>query len=1058
MVSTEFSSQRDREKARNITPTICVGLGGTGREVLIRVRRIIVEEFGSLDQLPIISFVQIDTDRSPTIPDHRGQSIAFKPPEEVHIRVSTSEVNEFKENYNRYQTDPNINNPDRNILEWFPGELVRNLNTIEHGAGAVRAVGRFALFKNYEKIRGALNLAYGQVVGANHASLIARGIEVRPGLRVFVAGSLCGGTGSGIFLDIAYILRQMFAENAPDLETHAYFVISADLYGDHDVVKANCYAALKELDYYTRKGTNFDAQYPNSLPLSESRPPYDYVYLISNSTPSHKFVIPPTDPNAKGKIFNTIAQKICMFVTSNVLADAAISARDNLRTIDAAEEYDKHPRPNRQRYMTAGLASIYFPQDKICKLASNKIKLDVLQFWKTGLVQAPTITQMQTVYFRQAGWETENLKQVLENRLKEVQIDGQTVGSKLRSWFEVQQQHIRQAESSADCDKLKMELLGRFRDLLNNLRLSEKTTERGTWLTVIVEQTPELVRSIEESINNFLEKILQPDHQFFCVDNALIWLHAMKTNLEQIRIAKEPDRPENVDQKLEAIIEQMQNEVQIIQSRWWPFGKVRGIQSSFQVAVRQVRNLAEQNYQWQLTRQVNLAVEQLIEFISHKIRDMSQLKDSIQRAILEFEELGRRLEELNVEERIGTAIISPEDINNVITNTLGRTTAEHRVKLGQISTHIIENVARDKSNPSLYDSNFYGSNFEEISRAINQVVDKSISDVADTLRGSAIERFIKKGTNDQLRAYLDVLRNQSEPLLPLNLTDGHFSDGGNKLTMFIAYHQPPGNDPNVEQFENLLREMGIQANAQIINLPDSEKHQIIFMTEYAGFPLRIINGLNSLKISYNNRAERGEFLLHTRRTGQSSDHNRPALFFTDILPVAPEIIQRIRELFCKCLGLGILQLRGDDVLWLRDSSEPMFLGSDWLFIIDKLSEVAWQAQQQRTQYRTPVDFMNRKLEEKIDHLRHNPQKWYGEYRPRIETLINEMRAYPSEHINFSLVKIFAGTTIENLGSRAHRGILEELIDEIDSLVEPHNQSVLSGDQAVLPVPVEEDNG
>ena len=43
-----------------ITPTVVIGLGGTGKEILIKVRRMITESYGSLDSLPIVSFLHID--------------------------------------------------------------------------------------------------------------------------------------------------------------------------------------------------------------------------------------------------------------------------------------------------------------------------------------------------------------------------------------------------------------------------------------------------------------------------------------------------------------------------------------------------------------------------------------------------------------------------------------------------------------------------------------------------------------------------------------------------------------------------------------------------------------------------------------------------------------------------------------------------------------------------------------------------------------------------------------------------------------------------------------
>ncbi len=604
-----FSTEPIESNILPVMRTICVGLGGTGRDVLIRIRQNLVETFGALSELPIISFVQIDTDSSGTIPSYRGQSIQFTPAEEVHMRVPLNAVNHFKDNHERRQKNSYISTPDDNIFEWFPDQLIGNLTAIEQGAGAVRAVGRFAFFKNYEKVSTALNLGFNRVAGADTTALIERGIDVKPGLRVFVAGSLCGGTGSGIFLDIGYLLRRLFAGSVTDFETHAYFVISAALYGDNEVVKANCYAALKELDYYTREGTSFTAQYPNEPRFVESRPPYDYTYLISNSTPGGKFVIPGTDPNAKGKITNTIAQKICLFVTSSATAKAAVSARDNLKSIDATEPHDRHPRPNRQRYMTTGLASIYFPQDKINALAANQIKIQVLQFWKSGLGKIPSYSEIQQVYTSQFDWGSDNLGEVLKQRLEKAPVQGGgTLASKIEGWRNDQYGQISAAKTRAAQDQFKMTFPKNAATLLNFVQPADNNRERGVWLTAIVEQTADITKDIKASIEQFLEDILVPDHEVFSLDNALNWLLGLKTNLEQVRAQYEQRRPKDSQAELQTIINRMQNEVQALQGGFWPFGKQQRIQTTLRSAVDQVTALARQNAQWQVNRQVQTAV------------------------------------------------------------------------------------------------------------------------------------------------------------------------------------------------------------------------------------------------------------------------------------------------------------------------------------------------------------------------------------------------------------------------------------------------------------------
>lgn len=51
------------KQSRTIKRTVCIGLGGTGRDILMRIRRLIIDRYGKLNNLPIVSFVHIDADQ-----------------------------------------------------------------------------------------------------------------------------------------------------------------------------------------------------------------------------------------------------------------------------------------------------------------------------------------------------------------------------------------------------------------------------------------------------------------------------------------------------------------------------------------------------------------------------------------------------------------------------------------------------------------------------------------------------------------------------------------------------------------------------------------------------------------------------------------------------------------------------------------------------------------------------------------------------------------------------------------------------------------------------------
>jgi hypothetical protein len=63
---------------KSMVPTVLVGVGGTGHEVLSRVRRLVEETYGSLRNFPIISFLIIDTDREYKVTNPGAAGSAFK--------------------------------------------------------------------------------------------------------------------------------------------------------------------------------------------------------------------------------------------------------------------------------------------------------------------------------------------------------------------------------------------------------------------------------------------------------------------------------------------------------------------------------------------------------------------------------------------------------------------------------------------------------------------------------------------------------------------------------------------------------------------------------------------------------------------------------------------------------------------------------------------------------------------------------------------------------------------------------------------------------------------
>jgi hypothetical protein len=199
---SDFS--QSQPQARTIKRTLCIGLGGTGRDVLMQIRKLIIDRHGKLNNLPIVSFVHIDADKGAgevsglrTGNTYRGEEILFSEAERIVASMSSHEIDDLSQGLAQRESHER-QSPYNHIGQWLSPHLLKNIKAIEDGASGIRPVGRLAFFHNYRKIQEAIRTAENRTRDHDRY-LLEKGLIVEPGLNIFVVGSLCGGTGSGMF-------------------------------------------------------------------------------------------------------------------------------------------------------------------------------------------------------------------------------------------------------------------------------------------------------------------------------------------------------------------------------------------------------------------------------------------------------------------------------------------------------------------------------------------------------------------------------------------------------------------------------------------------------------------------------------------------------------------------------------------------------------------------------------------------------------------------------------------------------------------------------------------
>lgn len=251
------------------SPTVVIGLGGTGHGVLLKLKKRFQDEFKEVP--PIVEFLSIDTTQEANRFEEAadGKRVELEP---------------NKERYMVQVEDPstllNPNNP--HILRWWTSGST--VSSIVSGAQQIRQRGRLALFANYSDIRDRLAQKIDEVRKVENISAMKdKGFYVseRKGVDVFVVSSLAGGTGSGMFLDIAFILRSI----NPSSNVSGVFILPrvfARLPGT-DLIKANTYAALKEIESYSKiRDTETRVINYGVDTIRIKRPPFDMTYIVDS--------------------------------------------------------------------------------------------------------------------------------------------------------------------------------------------------------------------------------------------------------------------------------------------------------------------------------------------------------------------------------------------------------------------------------------------------------------------------------------------------------------------------------------------------------------------------------------------------------------------------------------------------------------------------------------------------------------------------------------------------------------------------------------------------------
>jgi hypothetical protein len=258
------------------TPTFIVGLGGIGQKVtFLLADRFHNSRWGGVP--PTVRIRAIDT----------------APPETYEIPISRHRHFTQLGQFDADEVIENLNSfPE--IQKWWHYKLTAGF--ISDGAHAERSVGRLILFRDMAKLYSILRADFEAPLDVSlqdHLSEAGLGTVTKQP-RVYLVGSLAGGTCSGMLIDMAFLIRMFLRESGYDpgginltaiLGLPSVIEVASK---DRTTSMArkrrlNSYGAIREIDFLLGGWSDsFKLDYPEPVHTFHPFPPlFNQIYFFS---------------------------------------------------------------------------------------------------------------------------------------------------------------------------------------------------------------------------------------------------------------------------------------------------------------------------------------------------------------------------------------------------------------------------------------------------------------------------------------------------------------------------------------------------------------------------------------------------------------------------------------------------------------------------------------------------------------------------------------------------------------------------------------------------------
>lgn len=393
-------------------PAIVIGLGGTGQWALTFLKKDLLE-LGNGKMPPGVRLLCFDTTSQPTATAGKKGG---RGKEEEEVRAGavelTPNIEFFPIGDNVMQLASEIAGNQHPHMQWFParsylGKLPPAAFNTKEGSGQIRHMGRISLFRDLSATAKSVILSRLRDAIQNMQGDVSRDRQ----LEIIVISSLAGGTGAGMLIDMALLVRAQAKELVQrNFVLRGFFLLpraftAGGLGEDRDML-ARSFATWRELDRFMIVSERFGAHQVNysqqntDLRLRIAQRAYDVSYLIDPARPGANSL---ENVRAEEGVYPAIA-----YCLSAILDDIAGKAYTEFVTTNLSGKMAQLPR--NPYHSAVGSYTLKVPVFYAHEKFTHQLALDVLEKWlapeknERGIVNRVSSILNREVAQGNAGW------------------------------------------------------------------------------------------------------------------------------------------------------------------------------------------------------------------------------------------------------------------------------------------------------------------------------------------------------------------------------------------------------------------------------------------------------------------------------------------------------------------------------------------------------------------------------------------------------------------------------------------------------------------------------